>query len=397
MNLQNPGASSFREPGEHPQAIAPRSSDHDVAIVGAGPVGLTLALWLHELGRDTVVFDARPRTRLADDARVLALTLGTWRQFERLGLARLLPATPIRTIHVSQHGFGRVRLDAKTLGVPFFGTVVRAADLIAALIEAAQTRGIPLLDGTPVETSEVQGERIALGTPRGVFLARLCARAEGRLSGETSDVVSHDYGQSALIGWVHAEGLAPESAVERFTPQGPAALLPDHGQWTFVHVLPHGEAEQAAALPDAAYLERLELAFGNRWRLGGIHGRAAYPLVLRWRRRPVAERTVWLGNAAQTLHPVAGQGFNLAARDVGTLVELLREADDPGSAWTLERYARRRTPDRRLTIGLTDGFARGFLPREGLIPLARGAALFALDACLPLKARFAQQMMFGWR
>jgi len=373
------------------------SSAPEVAIVGAGPVGLTLALWLHELGRDAAVFDARPRARLTDDARVLALSLGTWRQFERLQIAERLPATPIRTIHVSQHGFGRVRLDAKTLGVPFFGAVVRAADLIAALLEAARARGIPLLDETPVEETQAQGERIALTTPRGVFHARLCARAEGRLPAEAEGVVSHDYGQSALIGWVHAEGLAPETAVERFTSQGPAALLPDHGQWTFVHALPHGEAERALAQPDADYSARLEHAFGNRWRLSEIRGRAAYPLVLRWRRRPVAERTVWLGNAAQTLHPVAGQGFNLAARDLATLVELLREADDPGSAWTLERYARRRAPDRRLTIGLTDGFARGFLSQGGLQPLTRGAALLALDACLPLKALFARQMMFGWR
>ncbi|MBI5781807.1 MAG: FAD-dependent monooxygenase [Rhodocyclales bacterium] len=373
------------------------SSSPEVAVVGAGPVGLTFALWLHELGREAVVFDARPRARLADDARVLALSLGSWRQFERLGLAERLPATPIRTIHVSQQGFGRVQLDAASLGVPFFGAVVRAADLIAALIEAARTRGIPLRDETPVEATQAQGERIALTTPQGIFHARLCARAEGRLSAEAEEVFSRDYGQSALIGWVHAEGLAPESAVERFTPQGPAALLPDHGQWTFVHVLPQGEAEQAAALPDAAYLERLERAFGNRWRLSGIRGRALYPLVLRWRRRPVAERTVWLGNAAQTLHPVAGQGFNLAARDVGTLVELLREAEDPGSAWTLECYARRRAPDRQLTIGLTDGFARAFRPQNGLLPLARGAALLALDACLPLKALFARQMMFGRR
>lgn len=375
----------------------PPSSSSEVAVVGAGPVGLTLALWLHELGRDAMVFDARPRAQLTDDARVLALSLGTWRQFERLQLVEHLPATPIRTIHVSQHGFGRVRLDAKTLGVPFFGAVVRAADLIAALLEAARARGIPLLDETPVEETQAQDERIALTTPRGVFHTRLCARAEGRLAAEAEGIVSHDYGQSALIGWVHAEGLAPESAVERFTPQGPAALLPDHGQWTFVHVLPHGEAERAASLPDADYLQCLERAFGNRWHLSEIHGRARYPLVLRWRRRPVAERTVWLGNAAQTLHPVAGQGFNLAARDLATLVELLREAEDPGSAWTLERYARRRAPDRRLTIGLTDGFARGFLSQGGLLPLARGAALLALDACLPLKARFAQQMMFGWR
>ncbi|WP_142804634.1 FAD-dependent monooxygenase [Tepidiphilus sp. J10] len=373
------------------------SSAPEVAIVGAGPVGLTLALWLHELGRDTLVFDARPLARLTDDARVLALSLGTWRQFERLQIAERLPATPIRTIHVSQRGFGRVRLEAHVLGVPFFGAVVRASDLITALLDAAQTRGIAVLDETPVESADAQGERIALRTPKGAFHARLCARAEGRLPAEAEGVVSHDYGQSALIGWVHAEGLAPETAVERFTSQGPAALLPDHGQWTFVHVMPHGEAERALAQPDADYLNRLEHTFGNRWRLSEIHGRAAYPLVLRWRRRPVAERTVWLGNAAQTLHPVAGQGFNLAARDLATLVELLREADDPGSAWTLERYARRRALDRRLTIGLTDGFVRGFLPQEGLLPLTRGAALLALDACLPLKARFARQMMFGWR
>lgn len=378
----------------------------DVLIVGAGPVGLSLALALKDSGLSLALADTRAADALASDPRVLALAHGTRLTLERLGVWDELPATPIRHIHVSQEGgFGRTLLDADDYGVPALGYVLTAGSLAAALLGAVERAGIAVMDRTEVGavTPDADGVAVTLSGPGSALhgtstRARLLACAEGALQGNAPDLVEHDYGQHALIARVGIEGKHGDKAFERFTAQGPIALLPHGDDYALVHVVSPERATRLIGQPDALYLEQLQSHFGSRVRFRDVGERLRYPLGLRYRRNPVARRTVWLGNAAQTLHPVAGQGFNLALRDVWALATvLLEQGGDPGSAAALEAYRSSRRLDRFGAINFTDSLVRVFSNELGPLHHARGAALFALDMLPPLRHFIARRMMFGAR
>jgi 2-octaprenyl-6-methoxyphenol hydroxylase len=179
---------------------------------------------------------------------------------------------------------------------------------------------------------------------------------------------------------------------------GPVALLPQGNRFALVWTVPGDICAGLLALDEQDFLSQLHDIFSGRFEFTEVGERSAFPLGLRFRESPVGDRAVWLGNAAQTLHPVAGQGFNLALRDVAQLARLLREgAPDCGSAVLLARHAAARRLDRRSTIGFTDGLVRLFGIREALAGHARGAALLALDL-MPAARRFlARRMIYGAR
>ena len=210
--------------------------------------------------------------------------------------------------------------------------------------------------------------------------------------------VERDYAQHAVICVATpVEGHA-HRAWERFTPQGPLAVLPCGHDCAIVHTADPAEADALMALGDDAYRARLQAHFGERLHFASVGPRARYPLLLRYRPDPVGPRTVWLGNAAQTLHPVAGQGYNLALRDVWALAQVLLRADgDPGAPDTLARYASERRLDRQGTIRFTDGLVRLFSNAIPPLAHARGAGLFALDLLPPARHFVAKRMMFGAR
>ncbi|THF65877.1 2-octaprenyl-6-methoxyphenyl hydroxylase [Pseudothauera nasutitermitis] len=377
-------------------------TQHDLLIVGAGPVGMALALALRDSGLDTVLADTRPREATAADPRVLALAHGTRLTLERLGVWHALPATAIDTIHVSQRGgFGRTLIRAADHGLPALGHVASAGALAGALRSALDAADIPVLDETEVGALETGDDGITAqlaGQHAGPRRARLVVRAEGSVGAEESELLIRDYHQHALIALVEAEGAARGTAFERFTPAGPVALLPYGTAYALVHVAAPQQADELLALDDADYLARLQEHLGGRLRLTSVSERLRYPLGLRARRKPVGPRTVWLGNAAQTLHPVAGQGFNLALRDVWTLADtLLRHPGDPGAPATLDAYARRRAPDRFGTIRFTDTLVHLFSNDQPALRHLRGAGLFALDLVGPLRHFVAKRMMFGAR
>ena len=391
---------------------------HDLLIVGAGPVGLALALALKDAGLDIVLADARAREAVTKDPRDLALAHGTRLTLQRLGVWNTLPRTAIEHIHIShQGGLGRTLIDAAEHGLPALGYVASAGALAAALREAVDAAGIPVFDETEI-TNLAAGEEDVIaslagaGRPAPTLRARLAACAEGGLRAGDPNVVEHDYGQHALIADVQVAGSHRHTAFERFTPQGPVALLPKGDGYALVHVAHPDTADELLALDDAAYLARLQAHIGGRARLTGVAPRLRYPLVLRYRRSTIAQRTVWLGNAAQTLHPVAGQGFNLALRDVWALADVLlraREAArrgapntapspfDAGSADVLACYANARGLDRLGTIRFTDTLVRVFSNDFAPLRHARGAALFALDLLPPLRNFVARRMLFGAR
>lgn len=351
-----------------------------VLIIGGGPAGMALALALRHNGVRSRIVDARPRGAARADARILALAHGSRLILERLGVWRDIPHTPIETIHVSHAGgLGRTRMRAAEEDVPALGYVIAAGDLAAAL--DAALADIPFQDNTPAPK---QAD------------ALLTVHAEGHIA-DGDDIITRDYGQHALICLARSARPHGATAWERFTPAGPVALLPHQDGYAVVLTCAAAESERIAALDDAAFLALLQERFGQGVRLGAVSPRQVYPLGLRMRRQVIGERAVWIGNAAQTLHPVAGQGFNLALRDIVELADTLAGATDPGTAALLERYAARRRLDRRATVEFTSGLVRLFSNDIGLLRHLRGAGLLALDLCPPARSFLARRMMFGAR
>ncbi len=353
-----------------------------VLIIGGGPAGMALALALYRGGVTSRIVDARPRGAAKDDTRILALSHGSRLALESLGIWHAIPNTPITTIHVShQGGLGRTIIRAAEENVPALGYVLAAGDLARALDEALVAANIAYADNTP-----------APEYPDGA----LTVHAEGRIN-DADGIRTRDYGQHAVICMARAATPHHGTAWERFTPTGPIALLPCNAGYAVVLTCPAAESEMIVALNDTAFLAMLQQRFGPRVTLTSVGPRAVFPLGLRVRRNPVGDRQVWIGNAAQTLHPVAGQGFNLALRDIMELADTLTDAVDPGDAALLARYAARRRFDRAGTIGLTDSLVRLFSNKIPPLLHARGAGLLALDLFPPARSFVARRMMFGAR
>jgi 2-octaprenyl-6-methoxyphenol hydroxylase len=373
-----------------------------VTIVGGGPVGLALALHLQQAGIGCAVLDARPDGALQADRRVLALSHGSRQILERVGAWRSLDATPIAAIHVSQQGrFGRTLIRARDAGVPALGYVAEAGKVGVALAQACADAGVAVLHETRILGAESRADRallrIAEAQGETAREAQLIAWAEGAVSG-MNESVRRDYRQQAIVATLQTRQPSGNVAYERFMASGPVALLPQGNRFALVWTVPGDICAGLLALDEQDFLSQLHDIFSGRLEFTEVGERSAFPLGLRFRESPVGNRAVWLGNAAQTLHPVAGQGFNLALRDVAQLARLLREgASDCGSAVLLARHAAARRLDRRSTIGFTDGLVRLFGIREALAGHARGAALLALDL-MPAARRFlARRMIYGAR
>lgn len=358
-------------------------ADSPVAIVGGGPAGMALALALKRHGIGAEIFEARERAAVRRDARVLALSDGARQILEWLGVWSGLAATPIATIHISQRGgFGRSVLRAAEFDLPALGWVLQASDLIGVLDAAVSAAGIPYREATRVGA----GDTAAFA---------LTAFAEGAVAPDAG--ATRDYGQQAVLCTVELAGAHRNVAWERFTSDGPLALLPLGERYAVVLTCADDAVADVMALGDEAFLAVLQKRFGTRLRFTATSARVAYPLGLRYRRQTVGERQVWLGNAAQTLHPVAGQGFNLALRDIWELASQVGAADAPGAPEVLAAYARGREADRRGAIAFTDLLIDGF--GHDLAPLrqARGAGLLLLDMLPPLRAFVAKRMIYGAR
>ncbi len=354
-----------------------------VAIAGGGPAGMALALALRLKGIRAEIFEARERCAVRNDQRVLALSDGSRQILDWLGVWSSLPKTPIETIHVSQRGgFGRTVLRAGELDMHALGWVVAASDLIAALDDVVTAHGIRYRENQAVMAAETAS-------------FSLTAFAEGRV--EPGAGSARDYGQHAVLCNVELADPHHNVAWERFTGEGPLALLPLGERYSVVLTCADDVVDAVKALDDAAFLALLQKRFGTRHRFVAATPRVAYPLGLRYRPNPVAARQVWLGNAAQTLHPVAGQGFNLALRDIWELANALAGVEDPGAAEVLASYARGRQTDRRGAIGFTDLLVLGFGTDFAPLRHVRGAGLLALDLVPPLRSFVARRMIFGAR
>jgi 2-octaprenyl-6-methoxyphenol hydroxylase len=378
----------------------------DVAIAGGGMVGLSLAAALAELPLEVAVIE--PVAPDADDqpsfdARTTALSSGSRRVLEGIGAWSALAsqATPIRRIHVSERGrFGTAILDAAEQGLPALGYTIENRLLGRALRARVAGRSRVRLIPARVAGLETRGETMRLATDiAGTVEAKLVVAADGAQSvaraalGIGARVA--DYGQIAIIAHVDTTRFHDYTAYERFTGTGPIAILPIvEGRSAVVWTLAGDAAKRALALDEGAFLAELQQAFGLRLgRFTRLGRRQSYPLALTTAESLVALRALVIGNAAQSLHPVAGQGFNLALRDVATLAELLAEGGDPGAPDLLARYAKWRAPDRDAVVRFTDSLVRGFGLPLGPLGRVRGQGLVLFDLLRPVKREFARRTM----
>lgn len=385
-----------------------------IAVIGAGPAGLALALHAaRQLPRaEITVLDARPVARdVAADPRTLALSLGSVQWLQQLGAWPAATAEPILTVHVSQappsFGQAQVRITAAEQQVPMLGAVVAYGALLAPLQAAwlqsaatapqrlhtrfgtAVTAVKPVPRGVEVDAGIVEGFDLAVVAEGGVF------------ADQARKAIARDYGQTAWVGTATLDGGTRGLAVERFTRQGPAALLPlptaaDGARRAALVWCVDAADDPVRGLDAAQRLAVLNTVFPREaGRLVALSPLKDFALGLNAERTLVDGRTVRIGNAAQTLHPVAGQGLNLGLRDAHQLVEALRFEHDVDAA--LRRVEWARAPDRWAMIAATDFLARSFTWRLPGASLLRGLGLAALERAGPAKALLARRMMYGSR
>lgn len=383
--------------------------DADVIIVGGGPVGATLALALSQGAPSLklIVLEAQADAAARRDTRTLALSHGSRLVLERVGIWRQLAAvTPITQIHISQRGsFGRALLSAEEANLPALGYVIPYAELQHALHTALQQCGARYVTGAQV-TEVVPGTAAAQVhyTHEGAsqtLNSRLVALADGgRSLQDIPGIVreSRDYHQAAVVCQVTTELPHKHLAYERFTEDGPAALLPSGEGYALVWTAAPERAAQILALSEADFLSQLHAHFGDRQgRFLQAGPRASFPLSLRKSQPVTRDRLALIGNAAQMLHPVAGQGFNMGLRDAWELSrQILTCAPEAiGGAAMLERYAAGRRVDTQGGIFFTDLLVRGFSNRLEGLRQARGLALSVLDVLPPVKSFVVRRMIFG--
>ena len=371
---------------------------HDVLIVGGGLVGASLAIALDAQGLDVGMVEAAPAGALPPvfDQRNLSFAEATLNALQALGVLPLMraPTGPIRRIHVSRRGdFGRMLLDAQAYGRSEFGRVVVARDFGEALeARLLQLKGLTRyrparFTGLGEGEDGLRAIRIVDANGERELRAKLLVAADGARSALREALAigtrEHDYGQTLFVARLRTQRAPDGTAFERLTEHGPTALLPrGDGHYGLVHGVRREDAEAVAGLDDAAFLARVQEAFG--WRAGrflSVGERSRYPMLGCVADALAAPRAVLVGNAAQSIHPLGAQGFNLGLRDALTLAECIAEhARDPGDDAVLRRHVARREEDRRRTIAFSDGLAKLTANDAPLLRPLRSAGLVAGDA-----------------
>ncbi len=383
----------------------------DILIVGGGPTGATFALGLANCGLDVVVLEARAHPQTAGDSRAIALSGGSRLILQRLGVwQQLAPvATPIRTIHISQRGrFGRSLLRAAETGQPALGYVVGYAELASAIDAALVNSGIRVLRGAHAQRVVCGAQECCVEFEYEGKLqkraAALTVVADGGRSLEEIPGLQRqvrEYDQHALVATVRAELPHDGTAYERFTPQGPVALLPwGEGAYALVWTAAPETVEHLRGLDENEFLRQLHAHFGDL--AGGfthVSNRSTFPLKLAWLRPNTAPHLAIIGNAAQTLHPVAGQGFNLGLRDAWELAGLVASMPktELGAEAMLAEYRKLRRLDTGGGMWFTDFLVRTFSNDWPGLGHMRGAALTALELCQPARGFVVRKMSLGAR
>ena len=395
------------------------ASQYDLVIIGGGMEGASLACALGGQALRIAIVEAVPYQSASQpsyDDRAIALSFGTQRIFQSIGVWQELAvhATPIKHIHVSEQGaFGATRLHHGEENVAALGYVATARDIGQTLIHKLKTLdNVDLI--SPAQFTDVQINdtsatvMIEKDTQALNIECRLLVAADGGQSTSRQllgvAATKTDYQQSAIIANVSSQQPHNNIAYERFTPNGPLAILPmsddqvSRNRSSIVWTLPSSMVEAVLQFDDQEFLDQLQHNFGNRLgKFQKVGKRSVYPLYLMQAQEQVRPRVVLIGNAAHTLHPIAGQGFNLGLRDVAALAEIVVNAQrinsDIGDLEVLQHYAQWRETDHKHIIGLTDSLVRLFSNHFPLLRTARTAGLLALDTLPAAKHLLAKHTM----
>ncbi|HTN48226.1 MAG TPA: FAD-dependent monooxygenase [Burkholderiaceae bacterium] len=375
-----------------------------VLIIGGGPVGLALALLLARREVASIVVDARGVEAARSDRRLLALARGTVDLLRPIIELQVVGA-PIRSVIVTSSGeFGRVVITEDDIGVGPLGVTVRYGDLVAPLARACEgDPHVTTMRPCRVQTIEQKPDAAHVTLDDGAKVkAALVVNAEGTAVTPTSTSA-----RVGIVADVTVAGVDAGEAYERFTREGPLALLPlpgpvaaDGCQLGLVWCMSASSAERRAALDDRAFMSELQRALGERKKvILRVGPRRSYPLHEQARPTLRAHRSVWIGNAAQTLHPVAGQGLNLGMRDAAQLSGAIAQATVAGRdlADALESYENHRRVDRGAIVALTRRLPGLFATRAAPVSMGRSLGLAALAAVPDLRREFARLLMFGVR
>ncbi len=377
----------------------------DIAIIGGGPVGAALALALQGNDLNVVLLEAHASEANTTDPRALALSYGTRLLLQRLGAWEALhDVSGIKVIEVTQKDTpGHTVLRADELKVPEMGYVLPYTTLHSALQQGLRRSDITCVYGAAVTALQSSNDGAVLSYRHEGQEHRLRARLAAVADGGKLLEASHppqvqDYGQSGIIAHVSCTRPRPGMAFEHFTTQGPMALLPYLDGYELVLTASHEMAEEMLRWDDAAFLRYLQQHFGDRvGDFTAVGRRSCYPLRLKRAPDITFPHTVLIGNAAQTLHPVAGQGFNMGIRDAWELAQVILDSspENIGSAAMCTEYRKSRRLDRNAGIRFTDGLVRMFSNDLPLLRPLRSAALSLLDCVPPAKKFVAKRMMFG--
>jgi 2-octaprenyl-6-methoxyphenol hydroxylase len=394
------------------------NSSYDIVIVGGGMVGISLALLLAEQQHSwkILLLEAQAyqqsggtEDRPSFDARSTALSWSSRKIFEAAGLWSALQsqASKIEKIHVSDRGhIGLTRIDAEEAGVEALGYVLENRWIGSVLLERLATSSVEVLAPARVATIKPlkQGMRLTLEDSDQCIESSLVVIADGANSQTAQKTGIHSnqkpYGQQGIIANIALEKPHSGVAYERFTDQGPMAMLPlgNHEgspRCALVWTQPTAIAEQLMAATDEEFLSALQECFGYRLgMLKRVGERHSYPLALTTSTEQVRRNLVVLGNAAHSLHPVAGQGFNLSLRDVAVLADVLGSArscgDDFAALETLESYQKQQLADQQNTLVFSDNLPKLFAQPSSAVALGRNSGLLMMDLIPSLRGRFAQ-------
>jgi len=396
--------------------MSSKNSEYDIAIVGGGMVGASLACALGNQALRVAIIEAHDiklDTPASYDDRAIALSYGTAQIFRTLGIWQDLQnhVTPIKHIHVSDKGhIGVTRINYQEENVDALGYVITARELGRVLYRMlSKYDNIDLISPAHLEIIEFSDEhakaiyKISQSTKSHTLKTQLLVAADGGNSSvrKLMDIktVQHDYQQSAITANITTSIPHNNIAYERFTSQGPLAILPmQENRCSLVWTWPADRAGQIMELSDEEFLSRLQSAFGSRLgtftQLGQRH---CYPLKLVKAKSQVKRRLALIGNAAHTLHPIAGQGFNLGMRDVAALAQIVvdekKAGSDIGLLRVLQPYQQWRQQDQRRIIGFTDNLVKIFSNQFAPLALARNIGLLATDVTPALKHLLARHTM----
>ena len=384
---------------------------YDAVIIGGGPVGMALVLALKKSGLDTLLLEARGLPEKDEDPRPLALSHGSRLILERLNVwDNLSSPTLISTIHISNQGsLGRTLITTEDAGVPGLGYVVNYHNLFKSLHSLMQETNAGYIAGAKVTHFENSADHGQVdfefeGEQQQVMAKLLVLADGGRLSAQIEDIdyVVHEYEQWAIVANITTEIPQSGIAYERFTPDGPVAMLPSGDHFALVWTVSPDMAQTIIAMDESVFLAKLHDHFGDRLgRFIKSGKRTGFPLSLKYATPNTSQRIALVGNAAQTLHPVAGQGFNLGLRDAWELANVVLASSDMaaeiGTPTMLSRFREKRQIDRNAGRIFTDSLVKLFSNDNVLLKNASGIGLCALDNIPPLKRFVARRMIFGAR